>query len=524
MPAILDVAIGTVFIFLLFSLVVSALNEVILSKFDQRAKFLHMGLQELFGEATAKANRHWRTSWKAKLSGGLLSTAELKGMTKKLCEHGLINALSRTDKPGAESPSYIPAGSFVSALLSILSEPGSAAAALAAGDESLNPEQKSWWDRFLLAAGQHLQGLAAPHVPPKIDATAQLATITTALQHAVAGLPGGYEVFRKQVSAKLDRAATDVTELTAIASELRNELLAPGGLEHTAANIEQWIAALPDDTKLKESLQSLFLVAGRDAKKFTIAVEGWFNATMDRVSGWYKRFAQKWMIVLGFILAAVLNVDTIHIVRELSTTPNLAKAVASQAERYSRTGERPMSEREARDAARADTARAQGALDAANKTGDAEAIATATKTLAAAEAAEDADAKFHAAINRLSETGIPMGWNDAQLNALGIKRGVPLAKVLAVPFQWKQLPDRWGRFTSWLWSHFGTLAALIVGWALTAVAASLGAPFWFDTLNRFVNLRNAGRPPGETDPTAKSTKPPPATMDKTPTAGAAVAR
>ena len=33
------------------------------------------------------------------------------------------------------------------------------------------------------------------------------------------------------------------------------------------------------------------------------------------------------------------------------------------------------------------------------------------------------------------------------------------------------------------------------GWFLTAVAVSLGAPFWFDLLNRFMKLRNAGGVP-----------------------------
>jgi len=37
MPPILDVAIGLVFVFLLFSLSVTALNEVILSALDKRA-------------------------------------------------------------------------------------------------------------------------------------------------------------------------------------------------------------------------------------------------------------------------------------------------------------------------------------------------------------------------------------------------------------------------------------------------------------------------------------------------------
>src|SRR5436305_2183234 len=35
----------------------------------------------------------------------------------------------------------------------------------------------------------------------------------------------------------------------------------------------------------------------------------------------------------------------------------------------------------------------------------------------------------------------------------------------------------------------------VVGWLLSVVAISLGAPFWFDTLNRFMNIRSAGRSP-----------------------------
>ena len=42
-------------------------------------------------------------------------------------------------------------------------------------------------------------------------------------------------------------------------------------------------------------------------------------------------------------------------------------------------------------------------------------------------------------------------------------------------------------------SPWGWLARL-TGWLLTVGAVSLGAPFWFDVVNRFVNLRNTGRP------------------------------
>ena len=39
----------------------------------------------------------------------------------------------------------------------------------------------------------------------------------------------------------------------------------------------------------------------------------------------------------------------------------------------------------------------------------------------------------------------------------------------------------------------------ILGWIVTAIALSLGAPFWFDLLQKFVNLRGAGVKPKRED-------------------------
>lgn len=39
----------------------------------------------------------------------------------------------------------------------------------------------------------------------------------------------------------------------------------------------------------------------------------------------------------------------------------------------------------------------------------------------------------------------------------------------------------------------------IVGWIITAVAISLGAPFWFDPLQKVVNIRAAGPKPGRSE-------------------------
>lgn len=62
------------------------------------------------------------------------------------------------------------------------------------------------------------------------------------------------------------------------------------------------------------------------------------------------------------------------------------------------------------------------------------------------------------------------------------------ADTLGLILGWKDAGDL---KDAWKWVE------RIVGWALTIMAVSLGAPFWFDVLNKFMNLRSAGNSPGE---------------------------
>ena len=47
------------------------------------------------------------------------------------------------------------------------------------------------------------------------------------------------------------------------------------------------------------------------------------------------------------------------------------------------------------------------------------------------------------------------------------------------------------------WVNGGFGPTTVLGWFITALAATLGAPFWFDLLNRFVNIRASGKAPEE---------------------------
>lgn len=61
------------------------------------------------------------------------------------------------------------------------------------------------------------------------------------------------------------------------------------------------------------------------------------------------------------------------------------------------------------------------------------------------------------------------------------------------------VPVRWHKSQREYLCDHGSLCTALLGWALTGLAASLGAPLWFDTLQCFVNIRSNGRSPDEKD-------------------------
>lgn len=85
-------------------------------------------------------------------------------------------------------------------------------------------------------------------------------------------------------------------------------------------------------------------------------------------------------------------------------------------------------------------------------------------------------AQFDTVQNRLQDLAIPIGWVDA---------GTPAERDKG------QIRPRSGAEVRILLMQHG------LGWLLTALAASLGAPFWFDMLNRVVSIRATGKPPNE---------------------------
>ena len=329
---ILDVAIGVMFVFLLVSLIASAVREGIEAWMKSRATHLEQGIRELLHDPRAT------------------------GLARSLYEHPMVSVLYHgTYEPidtitwwttaltrNKKLPSYIPSRNFALALMDMV-----------------------------------VRG-------PVVDAGSS---------HADSGVIST-EQLRSNIG-RLGNPAVQRVLLTALDS-------AQGDLETVQKNIEAW-----------------------------------YDAAMERVSGWYKRSTQALLFAIGLAAAAALNVNAITVADYLYR------------------------EKPAREAL---VARAQAAVADPNYTQRIGDVRTELEALK-----------------------LPIGWTG----------GVPPPRTT----------------TEWLmW---------IVGLFITGFATTLGAPFWFDLLNRVMVIRSTVKPQEKSPPEASEDRRAKKEAETTATAGAA---
>ena len=103
------------------------------------------------------------------------------------------------------------------------------------------------------------------------------------------------------------------------------------GTQPLLEQIAAGIAELPPG-RVRESLQALLVQAQGDLDKFNAAIERWFDDAMDRLSGAYKRFCGHFLLAFGAVIAVGFNVDSIEIAGYLWRNPQVAAALAEQAQ------------------------------------------------------------------------------------------------------------------------------------------------------------------------------------------------
>jgi hypothetical protein len=98
----------------------------------------------------------------------------------------------------------------------------------------------------------------------------------------------------------------------------------------TIQSLRAGVSQIPD-AKLRTTLLNMIDSAAGDVDAARLKVEHWFDDTMARVTGWYKRMAQKIIFAVGLLLCAAVNADTLMIVKELWSDQALRSAVVAQA-------------------------------------------------------------------------------------------------------------------------------------------------------------------------------------------------
>ena len=214
-----------------------------------------------------------------------------------------------------------------------------------------------------------------------------------------------------------------------------------GDSKTAISEIKAAVSELKEGSELKRLLSIFLQQAGGDFTKLQANIETWFNDSMSRVGGWYKRKCQVITIIFAVLLTGVTNADTLLIVKKLNTDPTLRAAVVVQAQEFAK--QQP-----------GIAAQQSGTTlepSSPPSTGEKSGVATAQPTTPAAGAAKET---FTQTLDTLQQLGLPLGWEIA--------------------------PKK----EEWL--------NKIIGLLLTVLAVSLGAPFWFDVLNRVAKIRSTG--------------------------------
>jgi hypothetical protein len=291
-----------------------------------------------------------------------------------------------------------------------------------------------------------------------------------------------------------------------------------------------------DDETLRY-LRQLYRDAQGDADRFRALLEKWYNDTMDRVAGWYKRQTQFILFLIGFAIALIFNADTIAITNILSkdktVRENLVQLAINSQSRYDTLIQKVNATKVAAAAKRDNGGKEPQAhvtpeVPATSGKQDKDSAAAAGTRVEKKEKAPEAPVPPDTVV--VKET---VALVDPQLKeALGVTLGdIDKANyILGLGWQYKDTSkgvrviidslDNRGftkeqqviiaqalieskanredckprKFLQFHPLQKGGLFT-IFGWILTALAISLGAPFWFDLLNKAIRLRAAGTKP-----------------------------
>ena len=266
--AALDVLIGLFFLYFLLSIACSALNELVATAFNFRARTLEAGIRNLL------ADEHY---------------------AKVFFEHPRVRALFKKNRKGEpkRKPSYLPSRTFALTLLDTFAPPQ--------GDVANHDLLKRAQDALAVKPGESLPG-------------------GHRLNDTILGM----------LRDAADEARRFVGEPPSEDLVTRaNDALTKANLGSASQLPDQAVQALVRG--VVADAEAVTRAARAEIDRFRVALERSFDEVMDRASGWYKRRTHAWLFAIALVMVGVVNADSFAIGERLWKDKALRAAVVAQA-------------------------------------------------------------------------------------------------------------------------------------------------------------------------------------------------
>jgi len=235
-------------------------------------------------------------------------------------------------------------------------------------------------------------------------------------------------------------------------------------------SIDEIISSISSSTALSDELRRTFLIYATEAKDtfkamtvkttgaielFRSKMENWYDSNMNSLTGTLKQqYTRRFTLLTGVIVCIALNADTIEIAKYLYNNPQARASLAIKA-----------------DAAIKDSTYIKQVANI-NK------LATTVKDTATKQKLEVSAQQLVKTLNEkvadisatkaVLQDSLPLGWNASEFNLQG-------------------------------WDIIFFVLSKLIGLSVTVAAIMMGAPFWFDVLNKISNVRGAGAKPKQSD-------------------------
>lgn len=266
-------------------------------------------------------------------------------------------------------------------------------------------------------------------------------------------------------------------------------------------------------------IKDLLANSNNDITQFRVQLMKWFNETQDRANGWYKDKLRYILFFGGLILAISFNVDTIRIAKLLAKDKKAQEEMVNMGIALAKDPTRYYTYRKHRDN---DTVRSQTVVNTSYN----QVVQDINEANAVLGSGWHSDS-----VNSFIYSNVPLS-EDSLKNMFTSPVKTSVKKMHAfeklqyyvyglVSFSCNIWPHDTvmvytGKKDINGWQHACHVALLQIpyhyawlGLLITALMLSLGAPFWFDLLNKLVSIRGSGiKPEEKKDNTSSQSLPP----------------